>query len=199
MLTPEQLYRECEGDPILAPDSEAETYGYKAGGGTDMRMKLDIFNARQDSGSVRPITVSIRPPSKTGPGVVSGAIPIQLLKTATDLDELHWLKQLMPNGDNQNQNTQLMLDKWNYVELVILAGPISAENDLQFTDELQSLVLEAVPQSTMPKTRANLISVTDRDGSRSEEMQGFQATLQDFQDAEEWMKINDPTKPSLYS
>ena len=194
MLTAEQLYKEMQGTLTPAEDpssqgSQASTYGYLVGQGVAFTEKLNLFNKRQDNGTGRPITVNIRIPERVGPGVVSEAIIKQQLTQAIDVDE--WRTHVRAY-DPTTPATQEIADIRLFA--VVLVG--NNESQVAITDELQTQLLLVFDNASWPQTRTNLIAALERSGSRSEEMQGFSATIDDLRAADAWGVGNG--RPTLY-
>lgn len=185
------LYREFEGTltPLDDPSdagSQANAYGYLAGGGTTLDDKWRLFTEAQDNGTGRPITVDIR--ATTGPGQVREAVFAQTIQETIVFAEY---------DDVRTNGTPLELTELHWLELVFL----SANPDAQWalTDDLQTRLNQAFSGGKWTTTKDALFAKFSRPGSRSEEMYGIQATRNDIQLAEQWRATNSPASPSLYT
>lgn len=140
-----------------------------------------IFTERRDSTKVHPIRVKIRTPDKrqgtrdgAPEGTVSEGIPWQVLRDQINLDE--WRSNCWP----QNSDSAVVIGRKGEIAKrisFIMVGS-SGESVAAFTEEFQAQLLELFKNSSAdegdwPTTKANLLAILERDGSRAEELTGY--------------------------
>jgi len=141
------------------------------------------FNAKQDGiNEVRDeITVTrVAADSSVDPGEVAEGIPVQLLRDALDKGE--WDAQA---GDQEI--------------IQCLMGGSDGQSLFGFTTQSKAQILSIFTNANWPITRANLIALQTRDGSRAEQLFGSPdapVSRDDMLAAEEWGQANG--QPSLY-
>ena len=193
-IAPEILYKEFEGtlSPQQDPSgdgTQADVYGYRVGLGVSFTAKLELFNQVRDDQETRPIVVSIRVPSRQGAGVVSEPLAVQEIRQAIDADEWRQINEAQDPTQAPSRE---------FVDLKLAQFLLQGSNESLFavTDEMQTLLLTVFDAQNWPATRDNMIEALTRYGSRAEQMDGIQATLDDLRAAEAWGQANG--KPTLY-
>lgn len=181
----ELLYRELEGTLSAADDpsgegSKANLFGYVIGGGAaGIPAKLSRLNAIRDNGDR--IEVQRTTTKNQGPGKVSEPITNQLIKDTIVISEWRAVQMAIPQASENMTQEQADLRLATF----LLAGS-SDDSEFGLTDGRKSQLLAIFDGAQWNGTRDNILALSVRAGSRSEELTGRQYTAADLQAAEEW-------------
>lgn len=179
----QQLYEEFELDPTAI--------GYAVGNGYTFAQKQDEINLVRATIQVTRKSAD----SAIGPGEVSEAIPVQLIRDAIDPDEYKLNCEPTAGDDEviigQKESTR--------ARIATFYGGSDGQSQFGFTDLSKAQILDLFTNASWPTTRGNLVALQTRDGSRAEQLFGSPdapVSRQHMLDAEAWGQANG--KPSLY-
>lgn len=183
-VDPQALYEEFATDP--------NTFGYKIGNGVSFEDKQNGINLVRDSIQIQRVSADKEP----GPGEVQENVFIQMIRDCIDPDE-YKLNCAPEAGDSEvtiGQKESLR------ARILTFYGGSDGQSLFAFTDLSKTQILDLFTNAQWPTTRANLVALQLRDGSRAEQLFGnppAPVTRDDMKDAEAYATTN--ALPSLHT
>ena len=182
-IGPQQLYEEFKNDPA--------GIGYAIGNGVPFNTKESMINEDRPAIQVQRVFEG----KETGPGKVSETISVQPMRDSIDPDEYK------SNCDPIAGDTEVAIGVKASTRdrIALLLGGSDGQSQLAFTQLLKTQILDLFPNNDWPTTRANLIDLQTRDGSRAEQLFGSPdapVSRNDMLAAQQWGQDNG--QPSLY-
>jgi hypothetical protein len=183
MTIAQALYEEFSVDP--------NSIGYKIGNGIPFQKKLDMINERRAEILVTRISTDV----ESGPGKIQEDLAVQEMRDAIVKKE--WDANCSPATADTVvvQQQKAALRDW----ILMLFGGMDGSSNIRFTDKLKAQILGTFSNAKWPDTRANLIEIQKRSGSRAEQLFGSPIaplSIEDMRSAQEYAETNE--LPSLY-
>ena len=182
-IDPQTLYQEFLNDPTAI--------GYGIGNGVSFNDKMAQINQIRETITVQRVASGIPPVA----GEVQESLPVQLIRDTMDPDEY------VLNCEPIAGEDAVIIGKRETTRDRILTfyGGSDGQSEFAFTVLSKAQILDLFTNANWPTTRANLVALQTRDGSRAEQLFGSPdapVSRQNMLDAEAWGQANG--QPTLY-